>query len=370
MALAGFYALDFVRTGGDPRVAQLAVKQLLGCAVFLYFASVDLSPTAFVRALATLSSMIVGFYVYNSLVVLGSPYLANHLQEVTQEGRNQLGMYLAAMTTVLLFSLIVERRRVARYLLIGPAFILHGTALAYCMSRGAWIAFAVSATVGMIGFRRGRGPLILLGVASASVVGIVVLSKGLPVGVLGDAMEALGERYQTLLAVQDSASESSVGLRWSLLASALEEYSSSPLLGIGTEQFLSRHQYVTHNSYLQLLVENGIVGLLLFLVPQGVVIAVLIRLLKQSRQTGSEASRLPYGLGAVAVFVEMLFLNVLSGPLYFVFVGLAVNSWLGSVACSRGGGSSGGQSERAGGRIRDTDAAISRQGFWGFRRTG
>jgi len=363
IGLLALYALDFVRTDGDPRVMQLALKQALGCTVFLYFSMVELSPRSLVCALAAISSAIVGFYVYNSLIVLGSPYLANHLEEVTQEGRNQLAMYLAATTTVLLFALIVESSRVTRYLVLAPALVLHAMALAYSMSRGAWVAFAVSAFAGMIGARRGRGTVVVLCLASMMVVGSFVLVKGgLAVGALGDAVEALGERYQTLLAVQDAASGSSIGLRRSFVANAFEDYSSSPLLGIGAEQFLSRHQYVTHNSYLQVLVENGVIGLLLFIVPIGMVMAHSARLLSQWRRAGTTAWRLPFCLGAVAIFVEMLFVNILAGPLFFVFVGLAMNSWLGSVSSARGTGAGVGGRDRAVDRSEDQGAVSPRAG--------
>lgn len=59
------------------------------------------------------------------------------------------------------------------------------------------------------------------------------------------------------------------GIRWSMYQKALQLFGQRKLLGIGWFQYMyyDVNQDATHNIYLQLLCETGIVGFLLFMIP-------------------------------------------------------------------------------------------------------
>jgi len=66
--------------------------------------------------------------------------------------------------------------------------------------------------------------------------------------------------------VQQRTDTQTMEVRWSLYNYVLDTVVANPLLGIGYDNFILVHGGATHNSYLQVLVELGFIGLIIFLI--------------------------------------------------------------------------------------------------------
>lgn len=321
LIMALLYGFDFLRTEGDPRVLQSLIKLVFGIVFFVFFAHLDLDRNRFSLFLALFSSLVVGFYIFNSYVVLGSPYLVNNLEEVTKAGRNQIALYLSAVTVFFFYQALISKEAVLLKFFLWTAFGVHAIALVYCSSRSAWVSVAIALVPAFIILRH-RTIL-------PSFVVLVVTSAVVPALLSGDAsqgadmLESLAGRALSIFSGEDPTGEGSIALREELIAHAVSDFFGSPLYGIGAEQFLKRHDYVTHNSYLQFLVENGVLGLVVFVVPFFLVMRGALILTRSSVSFCMIDARLALVMSAVTFSVNIAFVNVLGAPIFFVVLGLA-----------------------------------------------
>lgn len=317
------HLLDLVRTDGDLRVIQATLKLCVGVVVYVFFSVYRVDRNVFLFGLAFSSAAIVGFYVFNSYFVLGAPYLVNNLEEVTKAGRNQIALYLSSVTVLLTYFLIVESAKPLAKFFLSLSIFIHFIALIYCSSRSAW----VSSFLGLL-------PMFVV-YRVRSLIGLVVLisivvftSSFLSVGdadIVGDMLTSLSDRVMSIFSGVDPEGEESIAVRGELMISALNDFSSAPIVGIGVEQFLPRHNYVTHNTYLQYLVENGLVGLVLFLTPVFLVIRNSFRKLKRGLAGCDLNAGFAFEMAAFCFFINILFVNILGAPLFFVMLGFFVS---------------------------------------------
>jgi len=115
----------------------------------------------------------------------------------------------------------------------------------------------------------------------------------------------------------------SYSVRWLTLQQAWEGFTISPIVGVGLKNTILFANRITHNDYMAILVELGIVGEVLFL---GILIIVW-NMGRASRHTKLE--RVSWlSLAARASFVSLLvssfFINTYTSIHFFVFLGLYV----------------------------------------------
>jgi len=158
------------------------------------------------------------------------------------------------------------------------------------------------------------------------IVSLLILSLAAIVGFQKlDLMDSVGARFESLIKGQDSSDENSLSLRRNLIEEALQDFSSQPVIGIGTDSFVQRHGYVTHNSYLQYLAENGLVGLLFFVCPLILIILLGGRFSTFLWRRGPGTARVPFIFAACCMVMNITFVNILFSPFFFVILGLAFN---------------------------------------------
>lgn len=302
-------------------VLLVSLKFAFGIVIFFVFSRIKFEQTVFFLFYLFFSSITVLFYIYNSYFVLGSLYLVNGISDVTQEGRNQFGLYLST-TSLLALSLAIQfwTTSSSRYrILLLLSAAIHLTALLYSMSRGAWVSFVVCFLGSLL--LRGQKKaffhfvLFLLGIA-------VFLSFAYtldPDGVFGQTALAFELRFSSLLSFSDYAGDS-ILLREHLLQAALDEFSRNPVFGMGVENFSHTYGFATHNTYAQFLAEEGVVGLALFLF---LIIFVLWRFnfslphLFSLRFTVIQSALICY-------VINIFFINFNWAPMFFVLLGLFV----------------------------------------------
>jgi len=124
-------------------------------------------------------------------------------------------------------------------------------------SRGAWLAFLAAAFVLL--FKTGKVKVLIVA---------LILSLSAPM-VIGLFPVSVQERFNSIFVESEEERDKSAQSRIIIWENAIETYKEHPVLGVGYRVFNKLNEYQnkdTHNYYLKLLVEQGPVGLLIFLV--------------------------------------------------------------------------------------------------------
>ncbi len=298
------------------------LKLTLGMMIFLL--ALDSSkewlgtePEKLIRMVVVSGTIFTAALVFINIFIWHSPFLtANFLNSASGAGKNQLAFYLANLYGI---TYLMNIKRPKQLIWIRLIIFL---AIVYTQSRGALVAVLLAT-----GFywclklwykqiRISRPLMIkifLLTLIVVLVPAIVIISSP------PEEKEALVERLQVFDAITRSYDSGSVGARKYLLSLGLDLFAERPFFGHGINAFYANSiwmgmRYLSHNDYIQILVEQGLTGLILL---AGFVLAMLGRILRARAKNGSH-------LGAVVTLlipiVYLLFINAIQTPLiWFVF---------------------------------------------------
>jgi O-antigen ligase len=195
-----------------------------------------------------------------------------------------LGINLAArmvglnlLLSILLYQIAASR--LAKSVLLFAA-VLSGVGAVVPLSRGNWYALAFSiivlATISVIkGRRQFTGKQILLWLCIGCVVfffldALIFTEHGIA---------KLTSRFQSAYTFSDSASG-----RFDIWQAGWKLFSEAPLLGHGFDSFAEKNPYFNkpaHNAYVLISVENGLIGLFLFVLILGSLVRKLWNLFWQ-----------------------------------------------------------------------------------------
>ena len=212
-------------------------------------------------------------------------------------GENGVAAFFAQMA-VFLFGFAATRKFLERQALTLLA-IITTVCVVFTFSRGAYVALAISFLLVCLLKRR------MLLVVTAGVL-IVTLAGGYAL-VPGAVIDRV-----TMLHTSDGALESSAAGRMVMWTLALDMFMSNPLFGSGFDTFRLLAGYGglhdTHNYYLRLLAEMGILGLLVYLALLAAAIWSCWRLYRDA----SDDDRMLSGLavGGLGYMVCVALLNV------------------------------------------------------------
>lgn len=183
------------------------------------------------------------------------------------------------------------------------AFILRKKSAAYTLVLGA----AVVIVLWTVLMTQSRGGL----VTAMIVPGVYVIRKWglkmmIPAAAFALPVMALSGRGG------ESANESTA-LRYEAWQSGLQMFHQSPLFGVGAKQFSNHHFITAHNSYVLVLAELGIVGLILFMAVLYISAKTLIIGMRELREVpGTEVAQV-WGMALLAsIFGAMFQINTLS----------------------------------------------------------
>ncbi len=117
-----------------------------------------------------------------------------------------------------------------------------------------------------------------------------------------------------------SVGDASVSYRLFLWGAMIPEWAQSPIVGRGTGSFAvlferqgNQLREVAHNDYVSILVENGLLGLFLYL---GVQLTVMVMLVVRARLQGGLVRDL--AMTAAVVYLCLNILSVLNNPIFFL----------------------------------------------------
>ena len=239
-----------------------------------YFIS-KLSLKTFFRILSISSCVVLMIMIYKSYVILNAPFFVVDSDIVTESGKNKLALYLAFLIPVIIYSLKLNREKKVLTGLLFISLLTHLFALIYVQSKGLilclLIAFLISSSI----FFKKRSSIIY-------VIAFLLLLLPLTPYLLDIInIQDFSEDFRSLFDSSIDKSSSS-NERIELIAKSLNFFSESHLFGIGSENFAEIENKATHNSYLQVLAENGIIGII-------VVLLVLFKIRKNLKYNGKSS---------------------------------------------------------------------------------
>jgi len=206
---------------------------------------------------------LIGIYLFRYFFILKAPYLSIGWSEISEHGKNQMGLYLAIVTPFIFWKNIYEKFSFYNLL----SLLIHISAVLYTLSRGTWISLFASIVVATIIFLTKKEKLkinlnfirnFFLGILIVAVLFFYFYSK-LPFS------DVFRLRLQSIFSLEDYANRRSISLRKEYIRTSIDYFAGNPLFGIGTSNFYGFTLFVNHNDYLQILCEQGIIGFVTFL---------------------------------------------------------------------------------------------------------
>jgi O-antigen ligase len=132
----------------------------------------------------------------------------------------------------------------------------------------------------------------------------------------------------------DEAADLSTAMRYEAWATGLDMWHHSPIFGVGARMFSEHHYLTAHNSYVLMLAELGLVGLLLFVAIVYLCVKTLLVGLRELRRLPGTGVAQVWGMSLLAAMAGIAFqINTLSfayHPVLWLFFGL-VGAWYSAV---------------------------------------
>lgn len=240
-------------------------------------------------------------------IILGETMVVGNFRRSTDMEVAGLGLNLAArmvgLNLLLALTLLhLHRRSLPRLVLIAAA-VVSGVSSVLALSRGNWYALTVSfgALVFVLSFKKGIVSSVKQGLLVAGVASIAMFSAG--TFLLSDyGLAKLEERFESAYTFSDRASG-----RFDIWETVLVPFLERPFVGHGFNSFRRVNEWGhegAHNSFVLIAVEDGLIGVGLFLLVLG---SVFYPLWVTLRKDGSNAVAMGWG---VALFVFLTTVSV------------------------------------------------------------
>jgi O-antigen ligase len=240
------------------------IVKLLFVLVFLFYLKSfdDLSVERLIRVIVVMSAVLMCGIIYKYLFVFDVSYISSTLSEASEVGKNQLSLYLTVTTPLALWLWVFEKKLVSVYTL---CLGIHVAALFLVFSKASMIIIIVATFVMFC--REMMGPRTILYRSNLFIVlmAVGVFVSACVVALLGhdDLRENFLENVNWFVGGTEE-SQSSM-LRKYYISRALGFFYEHPIFGIGITNFSYLVGGATHNSYIQILAEVGLLGFVQFM---------------------------------------------------------------------------------------------------------
>lgn len=263
------------------------------------------------------SSILILVYIYRYLIVFRSSYLSIEWGYASQVGKNQIGLYLAVATPIALWKYF-DKRVLSVWII--PAFI-HIYGSFYTMSRGTWVSLVLSFMFILLLFSLNgqpsrKGLIITIAKRSAVIFAIIIL-LGLAINLSMVKAEA-SRRFLSLRELRDIEG-TSIEDRKTYISQSIEKFLENPVLGIGTFNFFFKTGMDSHNDYLRVLSEQGILGIVIFAGLIGIVISSIHNIDKRRWETIALIH------SCIAILFYFLFINTYANVIIYVIFALLMS---------------------------------------------
>ena len=247
-------------------------------------------------------------------------------------GPNELGIFFAMYTFLLLgISYFIDNKHFRYFLLL--VCVCSAYPIMFSYSRSAY--FCTIAGMLTLGILKDRRILILLGTL------IVLYSVILP----NSVVERIDMTFLNKEEIADQQATDEVDVldatiekagRKHLWEKAINYFEASPLLGIGFDTYRYQEGYITHSLYMKILSEQGIVGVIIFLIYVVTLLTQSYRLFKRSVSKFGQGIGLGFFTATVTHLVggfagdQSLYYNFMA--IFWIFIGIVarLNTFLSS----------------------------------------
>jgi len=255
------------------------------------------------------STILLIMYIYVYIFILHAPFLGILLNnnELTTAGKNQAQLFIALSFPLLLGIL-------NKNIIIILCLFVYLFATIYIGSRGLWVSLAVSLFIFLI-LKKKHLFIVMSSFFKSLVIAIIitVITLGLfnvkiNYNVFNEAIDAFSKLI--LLYEGQDNSDSSVSEREIFIKQGIANLADKPILGNGLGYFLVNNPYekVSHNDYIFLLSDMGLLGFIVY-------ILFIIVLNYRLKYTYYFYYLLPF-------FIDLLFVNAYTVPLFWILSGL------------------------------------------------
>ena len=218
----------------------------------------------------------------------------------TFENSNMLGVFLIMVLPFALSYFLRSKKLYAKLLALASCAVM-GVCLIYTWSRGAWLGLVLACFVFILLYNHYILPLLL----PAGALGVTLLWD--KIGGSG-LVDNLVTRFSSILTMSDSSSIYRLGIWRGSMNVAKENFLTG--IGVGSEAF--RKVYIrfaesgietavhSHNLFLQILIETGIVGLIVFIAALLLCVKSGLELIRRSTaDTAAEKAMCVAGIGGL-----------------------------------------------------------------------
>lgn len=241
--------------------------------------------------------LIIYYYFY-----FNSKYLGITLEFRTELGKNQLALYLGMIFPIVLNNFI-NKRNILNFIFL----FVHSFAIIYVDSKGVLFCLFLSYMLTFIFLNR-RPILQFLTISGFFCVFLILFFNFI------FNFSSVINKLKTYNTITDVHLYKSNEMREILATKSMFFFNSAPIFGLGTNEFLNKVGVVTHNSYLQILCEQGIVGFTIFLL----LIVVIFYVIRIISKKGNRFERSIIISSLVPIFY-FIFINAYNLILIYIF---------------------------------------------------
>lgn len=260
----------------------------------------------------------LGILGYYYLVVFNADYIGMELQYETKAGRNSLAFMvciLLAFSLCYTFENIKTKTSMIIRLLMFTLLII---GIFLIQSRGLFIIFCIYLLLYFlltkVNFKNLLKVLLIL---------FLLYSLG-NIFISADIKQSVQNRFYSLLVFVDNEyvteyTGTSITVRSDLVERGIELFSESPILGVGLGSFMTHGSTqfpISHNDYILVLSEQGIIGLLTFLLFLGSFIKLAYNNLKRQNTPTNQG----LFLSICGISVYLLFINAYDNLLFWTII--------------------------------------------------
>lgn len=315
------HLLNLIRSIDVESAITEQVKLVIAFMVFLSILIIFPKNLVFIRKSITIisisSTALLMIYIYHHYFTLEAPYLAIQWDTVTRYGKNQLGLYLAITTPLVLWRYI-SGRLISIWII---PIAVHTFALIYTQSRGAWVSFLLSLiAVLLISAREITKKKYIQSISV--VAGLSVILGGVAFIYYSDSIHFsvnVKQRVESILGNNYLSADRSISLRKHLIKKSINQFYENPIFGIGSYNFREMDRYNTHNDYLRIMVEQGMIGIAPF------IFMVIIIIQNVFKNRGNSWEIMGLKQSCIVIILYMNFINAYNLSVIYVIYALLLS---------------------------------------------
>lgn len=293
-----FFLLSSITTMFSNYIPSYFPRYAAQIILFLVLATLTLNnkEIEFLRTVFIIATVIYAAMTIYSCIQAGSArYIhSSILLFNTKIDPNFIGIPFVAASSLVLDNILTKKRKIINLVLYSVIVI----AIVYTASKSNFMCLAVSNILVLFNFIHKRNIKL-----SLRILGLLLFFAIVIYGIRFISME-----YAEQWARMSEFGEGGDNGRYTLWKRAFSVFYSSPLFGNGLGHMVSAYGKATHNTYLQLLCETGIIGSLLFISA----IIIIIKKLRHSNKV--------YLILFLSMLLQVAFLDALDNRCFWIVI--------------------------------------------------